>query len=755
MKRTTICVAPWLCLSGVVANATESAALLEEVTVTATRREERLQDVPASISALTGDALDRAGIKGLTDLTMSVPAISFSNVVPGRTIVTIRGIYAGSGEPTTGIYLDEYSLHGGLSGEAFMGSADPRIIDLDRVEVLRGPQGTLYGTGSMGGTIRYITTPPSLNEVSGRALAELSGTRQGGANYRLGGAFTTPLAQDRLGVRVSVFGDETSGYVDRLAVDGTRLEADANGGTAYGGRLSLLWQPDETLSVSPTLLYQISKFHGESEYDSNQPEFARIARFAEPGEDEFLLAGLTAKKQIGALDLISITEYFDRSVVVNRDTTDSILNGLVSTLGGANIPSFRAGGMTNHNVNSTRMFSQELRLSATGGERLDWLVGGYFADMNKARFQDIFDPSFNEIAAGLGLPARTLGDSVFLGDADRNQEFYAVFADVTYRIAPALRASAGVRWFKVDGELLRGQGGLIGGGAYVQAPTLDASEDGYNPRFGLDYKLSEDSLLYASASKGFRAGGPNPPLPVNDCVTAGLAALGLSEAPSQYASDSLWSYEIGSKNSLIERRLLLNTGLFYVDWKDIPQSITLRDPATGQNCPFQITDNVGTASVRGAELELTASVHPDVTLNANVAYTDAQAEKDAPTVAATAGEQLQYTPRWTYGLSGEYRRFYERFQLFARAYYNWRGDSRRSFDQNSPYFRQESFGMVNVATGLTTDSWTLELFAQNLTDEAPVLNEGNRLSRTAFYSGYGFRSTLQPRTIGVRLNYQF
>lgn len=735
-------------------SATETG--IQEIIVTAQRREEPLQDVPISVSVVSGEQMEAAGIRDITDIARSVPGMSFDNSLPGRSNVSIRGIVAASGDPTVGVYMDEYSIPGGQGGETFIGNTDVRLWDIDRVEVLRGPQGTLYGAGSMGGTVRFISPTPSLDTMSARIQLGLSNTRYGGWNSRVAGAVGGPLIDGKLGARMSAFYERQSGYIDRVDESGRLLEKDANHSPSYGARLAFQWEPDDSWKISPSFYLQKTESGSDANFSSNRPRYQKIARIDETIEDGFYMGGLNIQKRLGGVDIVSVTSYFDRQLDLYTDYTDTNMNPFLGIAGSpARALTFRNTISTNFTRSDVQVFSQEVRISSNdAASPVRWLVGAFYSDIHKRRFQVVEDPNFNANAAILGVPERAHNDWVFYGITDRRQDSYALFGDVSYDFTDKLTVSAGIRGFKLETALDRTNGGLFGGGAPAALPLLKSSEEGYNPRFTVDYKVAENSLLYATASKGFRAGGPNSPLPTNACVTSALEQLGLTEAPPFYKSDSLWNYEIGSKNTLFGNRVLLNAAAYYVDWSDIPQSVPLIS-ADGQNCGFTFTGNVGKSSVRGAEIETQIRLLPSLTLSGNLGYVDAKVEADAPTVGAAKGERIQSVPRWTYAVSVDYRQSVASdMDLTARIDHVWRDDARRNFFEDRINYFQESYGTTNLSMGLEKGPLSAEVYVRNLFDRAPIINDEIWLNTTSAYAGYRNFTTLRPRTIGLTVNYK-
>lgn len=741
-------------------DASDNEIGIEPIVITAQKRAEPLQDVPISVSVLGGDRLEASGIADIKDIARSVPGMSFDNALPGRSHVSIRGIVAASGDPTVGVYIDEYPVPSGQGGGAFIGSTDVRLWDVERVEVLRGPQGTLYGAGSMGGTIRFITPAPSLTEFSGRAQAALSTTShtETSLNYRAAAALGGPLVNGSLGVRVSAFYERQAGFIDQVDANGDLLKKNADDLPAFGVRATMLWEPGGDWKISPSIYYQETRAGSDPSYSSILPGFQKIARIDEKITDRFFMPALTVEKSFGGVDIVSATSYFDRKLELYTDYTDIDLNSLAGTLQSAEaaLP-FRNTVSTNMSRSRIKTFTQEVRLSSAESDAsLRWQVGGFYSHIKRRLYQTVEDPNFNAIAASQELSFNAYNDWIFMGLTDRIQDSYAIFADVSYDVADKLTASVGGRVFKMKNKLSRTNGGFFGGGVPKRLIDLFSSEDGFNPKVTLDYKPTQNSLFYATASKGFRAGAPNSPLPTNNaCITAALAGLGLSEAPAMYSSDSLWNYEIGTKNTLFGNRMVLNSALYYIDWSNIPQGVPLVSP-TGQSCGYSFTGNVGKSSVRGAELETEIRVNRTLTISGNLGYTDAQVEANAPSAGAVKGERLQAVPRWSYGAAIDYRQpLSSGLTVTARVDYVGRSSARRNFNEAQLNYYQEGYDQTNARLGLEGDAWSAELFVQNLFDRAPVLNNDIRLNTTNVYQGYQSYTTLRPRTVGLKLGYEF
>jgi outer membrane receptor protein involved in Fe transport len=460
---------------------------------------------------------------------------------------------------------------------------------------------------------------------------------------------------------------------------------------------------------------------------------------AQPTDDDLAVYGLNAVKHLDGVDVTWLTGYVDRSVKFDRDYSFYIAT-LVPALYGVNSP--------NASNSDTRTFSQEIRAaSADPAARLRWTTGLYYS-----RQHDELDQTVTSIGVGSLLGTGT--DTVYHGNTVSKLTQYAAFADLTFEILPRLDATVALRYFNLKQTIdTRGDGVLNGGSTQGLASTR---QDGVNPKFELAYRATSDALVYASAAKGFRPGGGNPFAVAPSLCQGDLANLGLSAVPVSYQSDKLWTYELGSKNQFLDRRLTLNGAVFYTDWKNIQQNVFL------PSCGFSFTGNVGAAEIKGAELSGQFEVVHGLTVGAAASYTDAQISKTATGVTAQVGQPVLDTPKW---IANGYVAY--RFPVWSdtvatlRADYQFHGSSLRMFESTfnvstpagpvaAPNFtqRQDSYEIVNLNLAFDTRTWRYELFANNLLDAAPVLDHN-------VVSGMEAAITLRPRTVGLNLRRRF
>lgn len=761
LTATTILSGLTVGISGALAE----SQVIEEIVITARKREERLQSVPISITAVTETQLERLGASNFYDFARTVPGLSFNNSLNGRANIALRGIVSTAGAPTTGLYIDEISVTGGGGDDEFSGAADPRIFDISRVEVLRGPQGTLYGAGSMGGTIRFITNQPKLDVTEGSLEGEVATTKSGAVSYKGTVVLNAPVIEEKIAIRAGISYLHEGGYVDRV-VGGEVVEKNGDENNDLGIRVSALIKPSENLSITPTVYYQRNKQADDPRFVSTLPGLQKTTKIAEPREDEFMLYGLTANYDAGPVVLTSVTSYFDREVAATAEYTDTDTGVFASIFGGIfGDPTLAVpllDTLSRATVGATnKRFAQEFRIASnTPDSKLNWIFGAYYSREKTSRSLDVFNPDYNDTLNEIfdnDPPFLLPNDRIYTGDTRVVNKDYALFGDITYDVTQALSLSLGLRWFKNSNAIDSYAGGFFGGfDELTLVEQLKSKEDGFNPKATLNYKLAENSLAYGTVSRGFRSGGPNSSIPTNACITDALADLGISEIPGKYSSDKVWNYEIGSKNTFANGRVMMNGAAFYIDWSSIPQTVPLG------NCGYSFTDNVGKAVSKGGEFEFQAEVMDGLRLSANVTYTDATLKADAPTLGGERGDRVQYVPKWMYSLGADYVvPVSDGMNAVFHIDYQYRSSVRRNFIETDRRFHQEGYGTVAMRIGLETETWSLSAFAKNLFNNNPIMNRGTGRPAVSddngdpIWKAYDYYTTLRPRTIGLSGKFNF
>lgn len=736
---------------------------LEEIVVTAQKREQKLQDVPMAVTAIGGAQLEQQGITQFQDLLRSVPGVSFAGTEPGQSRYAIRGVSTEASSPTVGVYLDDISLVS--ISTAFAGAIDPAFFDFERVEVLKGPQGTLYGGNAMGGAIKYVSRLPVIDETSFSAAGGFATTRGGDLSYEAEGVANIPLVAEQLALRGGVSYRRIGGYVDNVPdadtevwtrsttlppapLEPTRYSTlstygrkDSNERDLLALRLSAKYTPNDTLTIVPAVFHQKSEKDNTDSFFTNLPRFQSSYRFAEPTKDEVGVYSLTVTKDFGGATLTSITAYVDREVNWDRDY--SMFIGMLA-------PPFFPYDSYNTSDTTTETFTQELRLSGVGvGGRLQWVGGLYYSDQDDRLLQVVS-------TIGAGVPFDLGTDVTYFGDQRTDSKQLAAFGEITYEILPSLDLTLGLRYFDAEQTVNGVFDGLFNGGPST-VDNKKSREDGFTPKIALTWRATADNLLYTTASKGFRQGGPNRFNTNSPLCAPDFERLGIDRVPDSYEPDKLWTYEIGSKNQLLDRRATVNAAVYFTDWSKIQQQVNL------PTCGFQFVGNVGAAEIKGAELAIEAAITDRLTLGGTASYTDAEITKSAPGVSAQVGQSVLDTPEWMGNVYGDYRfPLGQSMEAVLRAEYQYRGSSLRQFDTTMlvtypddsvapvPNMTQiqDSYDIVNVNFTIFRDNWQYRLYINNLLDEAPYLDFMR-------HGGESSATTLRPRSVGVGARVSF
>ena len=696
----------------------QDGASSEEIIVTARRREESAQDVPVSVTTFGAAEIERSGFNDFQDYATQVPNLSFAytnSVGPRAQSIAIRGVF---GSDTTGLDLDETPLPG---------SVDPRVVDLERIEVLRGPQGTLYGARSMGGTVRLLTRQPDLEQRETSLHGVVSATEEGGWNTSAAVGFNLPMIDDRLALRAFLFSEVESGVLDRVAGPSApapfTTREDVDEVERQGGQIALSARLlDGALTVTPRFLFQ--RMHGDSRSlrDVEPSNFVMERPFdiQEPTEDNWELYTLTANYETGFGDFTSATSLFQRRFFDTEDTSEIAALFVGTPLTPATI--FAEGEFEG--------LSQELRFTSDFSGPLQLTAGLFYQDATTEVF-------FPPVVIGVYI------SNLFTQLTETQVREQAAFGEATYQLTDRLSVVAGVRFF--DNEVSVGgyQDGLI-----VVPTTFDGvqSESGANPKFGLQYDINDDAMVFLSASRGFRTGGVNT---IAEAVCAGdLAGLGLNaDEARSYDSDALWSYEAGAKSEWFDRRLLVNVTASHIDWEDVQQAVGLG------GCGFVIRQNAGSAEIDSLELELRAHVTDQLTFGLGIGYTDAVITDGGPLAFVQPGTRLQQVPDWTLSASVDYDFTIADVPWFARASYAFVGESTSALNNSTTPRVRPSYTLVDGRIGARIGQAEIALFVDNLTDENA--NFADTPSLGAELPGRPRIASNRPRTVGVDLRARF
>jgi outer membrane receptor protein involved in Fe transport len=715
-------------------NESERPALQEVVVTAGKMGEQRLQDIPASITVLDQTRIEDAGIDDFLDYVRTVPGLGFQiksaaggrDDIRGGRRLNLRGIESGyDSVPTTAFYLDDTPVP----------VMDPKLFDVQRIEVLRGPQGTLYGANSMGGTIRVVMNKPVMNKLDYAGDVSVSTTHKGAESYDLDGMINIPLVTDRVALRAVSFYRDDGGYVDHVltpapSVKAEDVERDINGEKSWGVRLTAGIEVTPRLTITPGIFRQQTRVADAGMYEPDFQDLGRYFMSMHPDnqENDFTLYTLEASYAItDRLQLFSSSSYFDSSFFGFEDSTKGFFD-----FGG---PSYGEASYLN-TLDNDRL-GQELRL-AYNGERWRGVVGAFYMDEDR-----VFDQYGTTDATGVWFTYyQTNGDKQF-----------ALFGEGTYDLTDKLKLTAGARWFDgKQGQYTHYVSTLDDpANPYIEDFSGKASASAFSPKVQVSYEFTGDKMVYVSAAKGFRPGGPTSLVPETDQCLADLAQLGLSRPRTEFDPDTLWSYELGTKSSFADRRITTNVALYYIDWKQVQQTASL-------NCGFTFVGNVGAAQSKGAELEFWARPTDALEISGTFGYTDAKFMKTEPAVGVVEGDRLPLVPKVTGSVAVQYSfAMPTGNQSYIRADYQYISSSL----EGSFYdFERPSYGSVDLRLGVgLTDHTEMSMFVENLTDVRPVMS----IEEEIFYPDEGgvvpsqftkSISTVRPRTFGVMFRYR-
>ena len=760
----------------------------EEVTVrvTARKREENLQSVPFSIVAPTQQVLRNRGAEGLEDVSANVAGFSIQNLGPGQSQIAIRGVSSGQivrDQPgvkeQVGVYLDESVISLSLF------TPDIDLFDMSRVEVLRGPQGTLFGSGSLSGTVRYITNQPELGVLEGTGELGFDALNAGGFGNNTKLAVNIPLG-DAAAARVTAYNTAIGGFMDAVQPDGSTDE-DVNSGRRTGARVAVLVQPNERLSITPRVIYQDVSMDGWNRIDAynilanpftttrppvNLGERELFTQFEEPFGDQFLLGDLKVEYDFGNVRLTSITSVTNRDVEVVRDASALAASVAGGTIGlGENVYTLDAPLIDS---TTARAVTEEFRLSGAAG-RVDW-VGGLFYSNAERRYGQSLPVAGFEAASGIPtMGEHAARDELFYSDLNYDFDQVALFGEATVAVTERFHLTGGLRWYDFDEQRIQTFDGL-----YTDSVTTsgDTTASGAAPRVIASFDVTDTTQINAQASKGFRLGGINDPLNVPLCTPRDLETFGGRET---WEDEELWNYEAGAKSTFLGGRGTLNVSGFYMDIRNLQATVT------AGSCSSRIIFNVPESRSAGMELEVAAQPTPlfdfavaasvaDAKLQSTLESFDAGGNSTGIIAGIEEGKRLPTTPlfqataaatwRWLMGnwvgyLSGTYQHVGSRYTQI--------GDQAAGFGavnllalpntiggpltQDTFRFDPElpAYNILNVRIGVLNGTWDIAFFINNVTDERAFLaldQERGTLARVGYL-------TNPPRRFGVATRFDF
>lgn len=732
---------------------TRSEMRLEEIVVTAQKREQTLRQIPQSVTVLGGQLLERRQADNFKEYLALIPGLSLETGAQGQSRITLRGINTGGVATTVGVYVDEvpYGSSTGLANAAVL-SGEFDTFDAARLEVLRGPQGTLYGASSLGGVLRLVTNPPSVQGFEARAQAGVEDTEGGDVGWSAKGMVNLPVS-DRFALRASGYYRFDDGFIDSIGnnpipslldptvniVDGTRTAGNINEHETLGGRVSGLFESGAGLSVRLTALLQSIRNDAGDTFEGDPETYAPLygglvasQYHTEPSDIDYRIYSATVEADTGAGSLLSSTSYstfehdFQADIALMFGPTATLLFGDATD---------RPLSVIQRQITSTDKFTQEFRFTSPDDENFEWLVGAFYSrEDSQIGPQDFFmvEAGTDTIAEDLPLFAN--------GRVPSEYEEYAAFGNATWHLSERFDLTFGARASRNDQSASQFLDLSSIGGGITEFDEVSSSEDVFTwsvaPRFVFD----DGSAVYLRIATGYRPGGPN--------VLPPTAPPG---TPGSYDADRLTSYEIGLKGDWLDDRLSLDVAAFWLDWEDIQL--------------FVVVDNVGlnangeTAVSKG--LEFTAAARPidNLTLSLNGAWTDAYLTEDThPTVGGLDDDPLPWVPEWnaTFSLNYEWSVGGE-MTAWIGGDLSYTGERTSDFDfrDGTGALRElPSYERVGLRAGIDTGRWSLEAYAQNLTDERGITSLGG-YDPTAVPNSAATVSIIRPRTVGLTVGMEF
>lgn len=725
----------------------EPGGALEEVIVTAQKKEQSLQEVPMSVTAIGERSIELARISNFTEYARMTPGVSFDYAGPGGGQLGDRSVYirgisstntASGGQPV-GFYI----------GETPVPFSDPNLFDVSRIEVLRGPQGTLYGSGSLGGTVKIVPNRPDSRAFASKVDSTLSTTQGGGTNYEVRGMANLPVIEDRVAIRAAVASRHDEGFIDNAGnsilcatpdpaclrdVLDVNFQRNVNDVDKLSLRIASEIRLTDKLTIVPSVFAETMEVGDRAHYtigfeDGPNGLLTNVGGPANKEQNDFALYDLGVKYDFGAAEWTSSTSQMEW-------TKDNVLSlsYLIQNLFG--LPDTTQVGLAT--AVDRDIFTHESRIASSGEDnKLDWLVGVFYQ-------REAFTHDNYAAEASIPLPNKLLSVS----SSRTTTKQFAAFTEETLHLTDQLSVTGGLRYFRTEvGSTNSVRASLFQGPVDGTEILPQAVETGFTPKVAVSYQANRDVLFYALASRGFRAGGPTrTPAEIPACV-AELSSLGLTPKDS-FESDTLWNYEAGAKTAWADGRLTANLSGYYIDWDNIQQELQL-------SCGFSFTTNFGKATSKGAELELRAAPLRGLDLGLAVGYIDAQLSEDNLTGVGKQGDMTLQTPEWTVAVESQYTvPVGFGFSAYIRGNYQYVDRVATTFNTigvpDNALFRP-SYKMASFSAGLTNDEWEVLVFIQNAFNARPQFDS----YVDSFGAQFPQAITIQPKTVGLTARWSF
>lgn len=751
-----------------------------EIVITAQKREETILEIPQSVTVVGGDTLERQHATTFQQYLNQVPGLSLTEFEPGATRLTLRGVNTGGVSSTVAVYVDEMPYGSStalVNGAILTGDIDP--FDIARIEVLRGPQGTLYGANSLGGIFKYVTNTPQLGEFSWRARAGVEFVDDGGTGYNANGVVNVPMG-DSAAIRASGFYRKRAGWVDANPEDfsfgglpaTSRDDENINGNQSWGGRASVLFKPSEPLTVRLTAFTQNLNTHGSSavevDPDDLEPtngEFGQASFIPEFNHFKYRIYNATVEYDLGFANLLSATSWgkltsrFRTDITPALATTINVVVGPLSPFPGG-IPGAFPAQVTTETLGSdqtqltgVRKFTQEVRLASPSNEVFEWMVGGYYT-----KEKGIIEQHINGFV--LDDPAMLrdqLTDLIFLSLDSRYREI-AGFTNATWHVSDRFDVTAGARLSKnkqTSGQVIGGPvAPLQFGGTIPEFDDGRSSESVFTYSLAPRFEISDSSAIYARVAKGYRPGGPNAVPP--------LSGPALDAFPVTFDADTLTNYEVGYKLD-IGRRVAFDIAAYHLVWKNIQ---VIGQTSTG----FGYNDNGRGAIVNGIESALNLRPSRGMNVSLNAAWMDPHLTADTPgLVGGQDGDTLPFSPKFSFGANADYEwAISPGATAFVGGSLRYTGKQRGGFRIDSasitvdpdgnfladalPQRRIPDYATIDLRAGIELGRFTLEAYARNVTGSHGItsIEDADGLPQGSILAAF-----IQPRTIGFSLSAGF
>jgi len=744
-----------------------SGSQLEEIVVTAQKRESTIETTPISITALSGADLQERGISDIQSVVQTVPGVSMRTSGPGQTELEMRGMTSSGGNSSTvGFYLDDIPLTAPASAQNGKVVIDPSLFDLNRIEVLRGPQGTLYGSGSMGGTIKLVPNAPDPKAFDVSSELMLGGTSGGDSLDRTFNAMVNLPLGNTAAVRVVGTLEHMSGWIDRIVAapgafpapgpNGTRGDVaaapvaadyhDVNDENLRTLRVSMLWNPTDRLSIAPSFMYQEVTQGGLSLIDSDPGTNTNYQPYnsPEPFLDRIDIGALSVKYHFDVADLTSVTSYWTRDENLQQDGTEEVAD----IVGESYYPS-SPGGSPGHNLptsledDKSKQVSEELRVTSAGNGPFKWLLGYFYQDFESDWDLWVYTPFNNGVPDASGQFIPNLFTQIQPTKLIQN----SVFGEASYTVFDKLTATVGARRYAYENSVNTAVSGYFSSSVGPQNTYFSTYErnTGVTPKFDLSYQANPNLLVYTTVAQGFRPGGGNQPVPVSgpdSCLAALESEFHTNTPPLGFNPDKVLSYELGEKFRDGSGRFTLNSAGYFENWQHIQQNVPLP-------CGFPITGNAGAAHIYGAELEASALLAPGLVLSLNGSFSHARYVANG-SPGTTIDERVQSVPDVTASGSLSYRRpITDRLAFIGRVDTDYVGSRIDvTFGPNT----LPAYALTNLRAGVDGGHWSAVLFVNNAANRVALLSDSPAINVNV--PEFNRTATSPPLNYGIDLTYR-